>query len=230
LSDIGWLERRRSLNAIGELDYALSQSTHGRQPSQPNYESQDQATPPIKGESKSTAPAVYPKPWPALQFLQGAFHLCLLGNLAFALASLFQLGNRAGFAVFLVWCIIAYSIILWGTMYQTKHSLIPLLQDQFLKPEPQAPSPEAAPLTEMLRDPSSPITSNSHYRSIPSAQYTSIEYPPSNSIYSQPRPVEPDPDDDEDDEERQLRMEQEMQRRDVSIVTVPRRQLRITNL
>jgi hypothetical protein len=212
----------------GELDYALSQSTHERQASQQHYMAQEVNTPTI--EEKLNTKAVYPRPWPTLQLIRVLFHLCLLANLAFALASLFQLGNRAGFAVFLVWCLVAYSIIIWAFVYRANHSLLPLLQDQFITPEHQHPSPEKAPLAEMIEPPSSPVASHDRYQSAPSAQYTSMEYPPSTSIYSQPRPAEPDPDDDEDDEEKQLRMEQEMQRRDVSIVTVPRRQLRITNL
>lgn len=40
---------------------------------------------------------------------------------------------------------------------------------------------------------------------------------------------EVDDDDDEDEESRQRRIEEEMSRRDVSIVTVPRRKLFLTN-
>jgi hypothetical protein len=201
---------------------------HGRRTPQP-LETPDPTL--AAPNEKAVVKSFYTDPWPILRILRVIFHFCLLGNLAFALASLFQLGNRAGFAVLLAWCVVAYAIIFWTLVYRPRNSLLLLLREKFIDhPHPQPETMITEPFANMAKDPSSPVASNNRYPS-PSAQFTSVEYPPSNSIYSQPRPVETDHEEDhEDDEEKQLRIEQEMQRRDVSIVTVPRRQLRITNI
>lgn len=184
--------------------------------------------PPQKPISKPTLP---PRP---LSLLHALFHAALLGSCAVTLVSLFQRAPKAVFAVFLVWVIVFYCVFFsmsWRGM--PKESLLSVLLDSLKR----HPVDEAISLPDaQSRASSRPLSA------------TNDNFPPpgwlrSPYTYHQPsfrRALSPQEDEilssnshryaeDEDEETQQRRIEEEMGRRDVSIITVPKRKLWIAN-
>lgn len=207
LGDIDWLLRRRSLNAVGELDYAITQ-THNAQ-----------------HFANATAETASPSAInPSIQYSTVVLHtlvqICILGLSALTLVALWTRAPHYLFIIFLLW-IMAYYVAmialawngypasslltaaLWGlrSRAHTAHMLDPLNTDPR---NTQGPYAHHRP----------PFRASIH---------------PDDLSYPHGRPLGVEMDDDLDDDTRQRLMEEEMERRDVSIITVPRRKLWVAN-
>lgn len=158
------------------------------------------------------------------------FHLVLLAICAFSLVALWLLKSRVPFIVFLVWTCLFYGFIILSAWYgRPRRSLLTVIVSRIRQPRP---------ITEPPTQPASPAP-QAHLEQFPFPSHSPYVYhqPPFratgvddvSTIVGSPRSVEEEEEDDEDDDVRQQRMEEEMARRDVSIVTVPRRKLWIAN-
>ncbi|KZT60171.1 hypothetical protein CALCODRAFT_515554 [Calocera cornea HHB12733] len=243
LSDISWLERRGHIGSVAEHDLEM---THAKANS-----SADHSPPQVGGPDYFNSPqlsntAAPPPPirtsnqFPQLPTV--IFRSFLFAVLTFAcilvLVALRQRGPTWAFAVFLVWTILFYAIVLGLAWYGRPRpsSLAVILarirEDGHPPPTTRAQLPNQSP--DMARSPPStrppsrtglgPYT----YHQPPYHRAASHEEDAlSGSGY--PMSIESG-DEDEDDGERQRQMEAEMSNRDVVVMTVPRRQLKIVNV
>lgn len=163
------------------------------------------------------------------------FHATLLGLCILSLVELWARAPVATFVVFLIWTVgfyIALFILAWKGRPKKSLAAIafsrlrtnPPQTEGTATPSPSRPMSSVMPDSAVLTEPRSPYL---HHQPPFRATYT----PGLDDDPQSPRPVESpeDFDDDEDEDTRQRRMEDEMNRRDVSIVTVPRRKLYLTN-
>ncbi|TFK75923.1 hypothetical protein BDN72DRAFT_809719 [Pluteus cervinus] len=246
LGDIDWLQRRRSLNAVGELDYAISQAHRAQQAAEAEA---DMTTP------ARSPPPISPKKHKrnkiVITLLRLVVYWALLGLCIISLLMLWMRASPALFAVFLTWTVvlcITHLILAWrGYIPETTLFLIfsvfrssppPGMPDDELSQS--QPLPTTATMTTTTTPSPGPQLVETHYN-FPTSHGPYVNQPPHRTAlfsarddYSgsqtDPRSVDTDDDDnDDDDETRQMRMEEEMGRRDVSIVTVPKRKLWITN-
>lgn len=143
--------------------------------------------------------------------------------LALCILSIIALWNRASvatFAIFIAWTACFYLIIFVLAWYGIPNeSILTLFVSRLRNPRvPEQSVAQGVPF---------PTAGTGPYQHQPSYRVTrDHEYP--TSISHGGMTVEDD-EDDEDDETRQRRIEEEMSRRDVSIVTVPKRRLFLTN-
>lgn len=174
--------------------------------------------------------------------LRAILHALLLALCVLSLVALWSRTSRAGFAVFLTWTLAFYiglMVCAWhGKPYQSIVTTILYRlrapHSALIGPAPPPPPPPVQP-TPSPRPLSSagvdqypfPIDSRGPYIHH-QPTYRTVGIDDISITNGGPRSVEED-DDDEDDDTRQQRMEDEMARRDVSIVTVPRRRLWIAN-
>ncbi|EJD53674.1 hypothetical protein AURDEDRAFT_110461 [Auricularia subglabra TFB-10046 SS5] len=227
LSDINWMERRRSISAVGELDYAMSRMTPEPFPTIVETPSNPQ-TSPLYRPSPS-----YPAFTVAIAHL--ALHAFLLAACVFTLVALHSKAPIAAFAVFLVWCAACYVAIFiaaWRGLPRESVLAVAIYRLRG-RHEPRLPErPGASPLQGHRTMPSSgssrgPYTHHQPaYRLAPSHHDDEELSRHGNTPF--PRESESD-DDDVDDDERQARLEQEMERRAVTIVSVPKPKLFVTN-
>lgn len=159
------------------------------------------------------------------------FHLVLLAICAFSLVALWSLKSRASFVVFLVWTCLFYGFIVLSAWHgRPRQSLLTVVIFRLFHPLPldQPSGASLAPTVQNLDQYPFPPQPHSPYVHQPPFRASGAD--DVSTIPGSPRSVETeDEDDDDDDDVRQQRMEEEMARRDVSIVTVPRRKLWITN-
>ncbi|KAF9568914.1 hypothetical protein CPC08DRAFT_279667 [Agrocybe pediades] len=213
LGEIDWLLRRRSLNAFGELDYAITQSHNANTNSVASASNQSPAV---------FVPIIqYPPPHAiASHFL---LQISLLGLAGVSLAQLWMRAPRYLFAIFLVW-VVGYCILMVVLSWYRRpaSSLLTVflwnLSGRALPSMPVEPLPDRPPTVQ------GPYT---HHR--PPHQ---VVPPHLDETYSQTRALSDTDDNDDDDideDTRQRQIEEEMERREVSIVTVPRRKLLVTN-
>ncbi|KAF8592581.1 hypothetical protein K439DRAFT_1504033 [Ramaria rubella] len=237
LNDISWLERRRSVSAVGELDYALS---HG---------SPRSASPPVTSRpptvTMSNRPFVRtptPQPMPPSLELGGwdillhtLFHAFLLANSILVLIALFSRAPLAAFVVFLIWILAFYACLLllaWNG--RPRASMLVFVLTRF-RPPVHNVLPTSDDHGSQLSH--TPMPGGSPYVYHQPAWRRAVS--PEDDLAARtshlggPHTLETDDpgdeDDDENDDDRQRRMEEELERRDVHIVTVPRRRLWITN-
>lgn len=170
-----------------------------------------------------------------MRFYTFFFHSLLLANCILILVALFRRAPIAAFVVFLIWTLAFYIlmfILAWHG--QPQYSILSIIFYRLRAPLP--PSGQSIP-TELT-----PMEESETHATPGSSPY----------IYHQPpwrRAISPEDDratrtshgrpmsdmynfednDDEDETERQRRMEEELERREVHIVTVPRRRLGIAN-
>ncbi|THH19762.1 hypothetical protein EW146_g1458 [Bondarzewia mesenterica] len=234
LGDLSWIERRRSVNAIGELDYALHQSNGRTVPPTP-----------VPADMLSTqalmtgAPAV-PQPQPVMPpmteiFLHTLFHVLVLALCVLSLIALWNRAPKATFGVFLAWTLACYAvIIIMAWKGQPRDSALTVLlgrlrgDGQLHRANTATPSP-SRPLSTVGTDQFPfPVDSRGPYLQQPPFRTAHEDDFYSNS-HGAPLSSEDEPGSDEDEDLRQRRIEGEMDRRDVSIVTVPKRRLWITN-
>ncbi|KAI0036714.1 hypothetical protein K488DRAFT_81712 [Vararia minispora EC-137] len=228
LSDISWLERRRSVNAVNEIDYALMQLHQQRGPPTPG--TADLSTRPLMNvDSTHTGMPVSAMPPAALVLLHLLLHVLVLALSAFALVALWERAPPAAFAVFLVWTVALYVVLIALALRgRPRDSALTVLLNR-LRGE-RAPSHYAAAATPTPSRPLSPTEVRGPYLHQPLYRPTLDDeyrapFPPSRTGHGVPDEAESD----EDEDTRQRRIEEEMQRREVSIVTVPKRKLWVTN-
>ncbi|KAJ7781250.1 hypothetical protein B0H16DRAFT_1497630 [Mycena metata] len=204
LSDLDWLNRRRSLTAVGELDYTLDQATSTVLPP---------STPGTLLEPPVDPPSNMPPP--ASILLRLLFHATLLGFCIFCLVALWSKAPKSTFGVFLAWTTAFYIILISaGWRGRPDRSTLSLMFERLRaeqKPTTSRPSvSDTFPETEEERSRFPYIHRPAHRRAL---------------LTDHMGPQSTDTDDEDDD-----RAEDEMRRRDISIVTsYPKRALRITN-
>lgn len=153
-------------------------------------------------------------------------HAFLLGLSILSLVALWTHASKGAFAVFLVWVVIYYAIIFYLAFRGVP-------QESFLSaffnristdPIPALPTPAPSrPLSDIGIE-SVPFPSGPYSHQPPFRVAHDSEYPLSSGGHGS---VEED--DELDEDTRQRNIEEEMSRRDVSIVTVPKRKLFLTN-
>ncbi|KAI5123405.1 hypothetical protein M0805_006111 [Coniferiporia weirii] len=230
LSDLDWLGRRQNVAAFGELDYALTQLNHTHVSTPAGDSGPLLATP-----NSDLRPVLPPK---SMSILHVLLHALILGLCVLVLVALWQRAPKATFVVFLLWTIGFYCILLLLAWRGAPRAsilvvLINSLRDhrevmQVQDSQSRASSrPLSATVGEQYAFPSdsrSPYTF--HQPLVRRALSTQEDEYLSSSGHGGHRP---DDEEYEDEETQQRRIEQEMDRRDVSIVTVPRRKLWIAN-
>ncbi|KAF8489109.1 hypothetical protein JB92DRAFT_2756248 [Gautieria morchelliformis] len=241
LGDISWLERRRSVGVVGELDYALSQLTHA---------SPRSTSPPVTSRpptvTMSNRPFVRTPPpqtpsnldlnvWDIL--LHTLFHAFLLANCILALVALFTRAPLATFIIFLIWVFGFYlSLLLLAWNGRPRSSLLVTALTRLRTPVHRVEHTSILPGSPMDEHESNVFHAPSpgggpyvyHQPLWRRAMSPDDDITTSHGGNHTLEPDEPE-DDDDDDDDRQRRMEEELERRDVNIVTVPRRKLWITN-
>ncbi|TFK28754.1 hypothetical protein FA15DRAFT_664799 [Coprinopsis marcescibilis] len=218
LGEIDWLLRRRSLSAVGELDLALSIAHNTRRHSAAQSDGLQ-----TTGSDRSTPYAV---PRPSLLDM-ATYVLLQIGFLGLNATTLIALWDRASTAIFvvaLVWVLAIYALIIFVSKRLPPEAyLLSKLKGRAV-PGPTGSGP-------FVPAPTSPAAADTIP---PSAHGPYMHQPP----YLRTVPIDPaqfsdDPVDDEDDiddETCQRMIEEEMDRRDVSIVTtVPKRKLWVAN-
>ncbi|KAI0080895.1 hypothetical protein K474DRAFT_1704432 [Panus rudis PR-1116 ss-1] len=233
-SDASWLDRRRISNATGEVDYALN-PIH---PSTPGTAVVDvTSTRGLMVGPPQLDPARMPPAFDA--FVHVLLHALLLGLCILSLIALWQRAPKAAFGVFLAWTVVFYVIIfVLASRGIPKESVLSVtisrLRGDPAIPHTRVPSHSPSrPLSDYGVDAVPfPIESRSPYQyhqppyRATSQEHDYMGYPASSQGHDA---LGVDDYGDEDDETRQRRIEEEMSRREVSIVTVPRRKLFLTN-
>jgi len=161
------------------------------------------------------------------RLLRGLFHALLLGLCILTLLALWSKASKVLFAVFLVWVVAFYiSLFIFSWRGKPQKSMLTTLISWLRissAPEPQLPPPGAGQFP-FPTDSRSPYVHQPPYRATFSGGHDDVSNSPGG-----PRSVQTDYDEDEDEDTRQRRIEDEMGRRDVNIVTVPKRRLLIAN-
>ncbi|KAA1466489.1 hypothetical protein DENSPDRAFT_791200 [Dentipellis sp. KUC8613] len=235
LNGMSWLERRRSVNAVGELDYALSQMPTRTVPPTPGTVEALSTRALMRDPSNPSRPLAVMPPF-AEVLLHALFHAAVIAICILSLIALWNRAPKATFAVFLVWTVACYAamvLLAWHGRPQ-KSALTVLLgrlrgDHQFTAVPTATPSPSRPMSTTGTDQFPFPTEARSPYIHQPPYRAANEEDHYSTS-HAGPISVEADdPESDEDEETRQRRIEEEMGRREVSIVTVPKRKLWITN-
>jgi len=160
-----------------------------------------------------------------LVLLHSALHILILALSAFSLVALWQRAPRWAFILLLVWTVVFYAIIVVLSWHgRPKDSTLTVLLSR-LRGQQENPYESAA--TPSQSRPLSPADPQGPYMHQPLSHIA-----PEDGYISPVRhehAASEEPDSDEDEDTRQRRIEDEMARRDVSIVTVPKRKLWITN-
>jgi hypothetical protein len=158
-----------------------------------------------------------------------------LGLCILSLVELWARASRPIFVVFLIWVVgfyIAFFTLAWNG--HPRESLVAIAFSRLRSNPPHNEetftSSSSRPMSSVMPDSAVLTESRSpylHHQPLFRATYSPglDEDPPS----ARPADSPEDFDNDEDEDTRQRRMEDEMNRRDVSIVTVPRRKLYLTN-
>lgn len=147
-------------------------------------------------------------------------HAFLIALCVVSIIALFDHANIATFAVFIAWTVCFYILIFalaWHGI--PSESILTMFFARLRNP----PAPEASPMPQD----GVPFPNGPYQHHQPNYRVAHEDYP--TSISHGGHTMEDDEYDDEDDETRQRRIEDEMSRRDVSIVTVPKRRLVIIN-
>ncbi|EIN10748.1 hypothetical protein PUNSTDRAFT_142689 [Punctularia strigosozonata HHB-11173 SS5] len=243
LSELSWLQRRRSVNAVGELDYALAQLHKPENPPTPAGTTDMLSTNGLMADGLPPPPMVE-MPGSLTAVFHVVLHATILALCVLSLLALHDQDFTAPFAIFLVYVIVFYSaIFLLAWKGRPRHSVLVVLIGRLRGvPATIPPPPPSGPV---------PPTDQDQYTypgSTPPAQLSPyIHQPPyhqaigdtaedeSVAFHSsrQPLSMQTSDDDDDDDDEstRQRRIEEEINGRDVNIVhvTVPKRRLWVTN-
>ncbi|KAG1892464.1 hypothetical protein F4604DRAFT_1888314 [Suillus subluteus] len=233
LGDVDWLDRRRSLNAVNELDLVSGQGQRNL----------INSSTPNTAEMLSTR-ALMPTPtFPRVTHvlpslfeicLRVLFHTLVLALCILSLIALWNWADLALFTVFLLWTSIFYICLFTLAWHgRPRRSTLTCLIARFRAEPPPAVSP-GTPTSRPLS-----VVGNEQYPFPTDTRGPYLHEPPYRAARAHddvsttigaPRSVETDYDEEDLDEEtRQRRIEEEMGRREVSIVTVPKRKLWITN-
>lgn len=155
------------------------------------------------------------------------FHIFLLAISILALVALWSLTSRAGFAVFLICTFTFYVILMLCSWHgRPRQSILTVIIFRLrASPAPATPSP--LPLSAIDGYPFPTDVRGPYVHHQPPFHVTGTDEV--STTHGHPRSAENEDDDDADEDVRQQRIEDEMARRDVSIITVPRKKLWITN-
>jgi len=224
--EMSWLDQRRHMNSARDLDYALSQVNRGPGTVTP---STAEALSTNALMENSHIQNTHPKFPPLFEgLLHVVFNVSLIGLCVITLDELWKRAPVAAFAVFLVWTILFYLfvvILAWNGY--PKESILAAAIFR-LWSEPHHISTTSRPVSHADLD--SPLPSDGrgpyvhHQPAFRTAVSSGLE-----DEFVHRHPETEDEYDAEDEDIQQRRIEEEMSRRDVSIVTVPRRKLWITN-
>lgn len=184
-----------------------------------------------------TAPAfprtTYELPPPFELILRISFHLLVLALCVLSLVALWYRAPTSLFAVFLLWSVIFYiSLFALAWHGRPRKSLLTTLVARVRGLPPQSAASPGTPTSRPLSMTGTdqhpfPTDTRGPYLHQPLFRATGHD---DVSASLGPRSVETDEDEgDIDEDTRQRRIEEEMGRREVSIVTVPKRRLWITN-
>lgn len=158
-----------------------------------------------------------PLPEVALRLLTHSF---LLGLSVLTLVILWQRAPRFAFSLFLAWTVAFYvSMFIFSWHLRPENSLLSALSSR-LHPQTSDVSNTPSTPTPVLHTPASPYT---HHQ--PPFRTAAV----SDDVAVAIRSVETDTHNDVDEFTAQRMMEEEMGRRDVSIITIPKRKLWIAN-
>ena len=154
------------------------------------------------------------------------------------MAALFQRGPIAAFAVFLAWTLAFYGLLIglsWNG--RPRKSILSVIFSRLraeparFSPVPRAGSPAGSRPLSMNESVAVPFPSDGrgpyHHHQPPyraASAGLDHDYPMATTLGH-----DVDDDDEEDEDTRQRRIEEELNRRDVSIVTVPKRRLYLLN-
>ncbi|KAI0322435.1 hypothetical protein OF83DRAFT_1254961 [Amylostereum chailletii] len=226
LGDVDWLERRRSVNAVNELDFALQTQRGPPTPATPDVLSTRELMGP--SPSRHTQRATMPSPGHII--LHSLMHLLVLALCILSLAALWQRAPIATFAVFLVWTVSFYGILVTLAWYgRPRASMITVIISR-LRGDLSFDGPTSTPVPsrplsvsgiDFPTDARGPYLHQPMYRTAHEDEYSASHGIPHSEIE--------EAESDGDEETRQRRIEDEMGRRDVSIVTVPKRKLWVVN-
>ena len=175
-------------------------------------------------------------PAPFEGFVHVLFHVFLLALSVLSLVALWQRAPKATFAVFLAWTAIFYVtlfVLAWNG--RPRESILSVIfsrlraEPNAFAPVPRVGSPAGSRPLSMNDSVAVPFPSEgrpyTHHQPPYRANGFDHDYATSHGHMS----PDVDDDDDEDEETRQRRIEEELSRRDVSIVTVPKRRLYLLN-
>ncbi|KAH8105963.1 hypothetical protein BXZ70DRAFT_405944 [Cristinia sonorae] len=228
LSDTNWPERPRNLTSTGDDDYAMSSlSRRMDMPPTPGTAVMDiQST---RGLMSPTAHARMPQMPSALEVLARVLlHTFILGLSIVSLVELWSRAPKGAFAGFLVWIVLFYALITYFSYHGTpRYSLLSVILNRITtSPTPAPPTPTPSrPLSHLgLDSVPFPVGPYAHHQP-PFRVASEHDYP----ISSHGGHGSVEDDDDMDEDTRQRTIEEEMNRREVSIVTVPKRKLFLTN-
>ncbi|KAJ7507791.1 hypothetical protein B0H11DRAFT_1793448 [Mycena galericulata] len=205
LGDLDWLNGRRSLTAVGEMERSQDQTTTIVQPpSTPGT----LLEPPVETARSDMPPSSF-------VLFRLFFHASLLGLCVFCLVALWFKAPRSTFGVFFSWTATFYTILITaGWRGKPDRSTLSLLVGR-LRTEPQVTAPR-------------PSVSDTLPETDENATFPYIHHRPAyrRALLTDPTGLQGTDTEEEDDD----RAEDEMRRRDISIVTsYPKRALRITN-
>lgn len=160
-------------------------------------------------------------------FLRIFLHLSLLAICVLSLAALWS--HKTGFAVFLAWMMAFYVLLFVFAWHgRSRQSILTVIITRLRANPPNASEPSPGlPLSAADQYPLQTDTRGPYVHHQP--PYRAIAIDDLSTTQGDPRSTENDDDDEEDEDARQRRIEDEMARREVSIITVPRRKLWITN-
>ncbi|TFK87067.1 hypothetical protein K466DRAFT_599803 [Polyporus arcularius HHB13444] len=236
LSDMSWLDPRRlSTNGTGGGVSPFDR----REPWTPGTTPMEVTS--TNGLMMSPGPPDHPVlPPPFEGSVHLLFHALLLALSVLSLVSLWQRAPKAAFAVFLAWTVVFYTILfVLAWRGRPRESVLSVIfsrlraEPSAFAPVPRVGSPAGSRPLSMNESVAVPFPSDSLGR----GPYQHHQPPyRANGAYDHDYAtshghVSPDvdDDDDEDEETRQRRIEEELSRRDVSIVTVPKRRLYLLN-
>jgi len=164
-------------------------------------------------------------------FLRILFHLLLLALSILSLVALWSLTSRAGFAIFLIWMLALYVLLFLCAWYgRPRQSILTVVFSRLRAPPslPPQPTPSSLPLSAIDQYPFPTDARGPYVHHHP--PYRRAGTDEVSTTHGGARSAENHDDEDDADEDiRQQRIEDEMARREVSIITVPRKKLWITN-
>jgi len=164
--------------------------------------------------------------------LRVLFHALVFALCILSLTALWYRATQALFGVFLLWTIIFYICLFTLAWHgRPRKSILTFLVAKFrAKPPPvDSGTPASRPLSAVGTE-QYPFPTDNRGPYLHEPPYRTAGHDELSTTVGGARSVETDYDDEDVDEEtRQRRMEEEMGRREVSIVTVPKRRLWITN-
>jgi len=210
------------------LDYALTQAARVQAPATP-------ATTDLLMASMPAINADTEMPHFLDVILRFLFYTFLLGLCILSLVTLWLRAPIFAFAIFLVWTVAFYFLLMASSWHKRPNrSVLTVAISRLRGSTDVAPAPTARSLSTLGLD-QYPFTSDSrgpyvHHPPYHRAGFSIGTDEVSTSHGGHPM-AETDEDDDDDDEDaRQRRIEEEIERRDVNIVTIPnKRKLRIAN-